>query len=273
MESPLWSVDSGAAGLRPFVFPGRSSSCIPNPSVKGRMGILLLQKAGVDRGDTGSDSVPSWGAARLWEVVITGTTTSARGAPEMDLVGRRLCQDVNSSPELSTQVVNPSWGRFRFYSLSHFLEAAGRAHRSVRLLGMALAMPWQLLACLGEGQRRMHITGTSTSSLSPQQFFTVVAEQILICVKLYEREMYSKETHKIVAIGGYCYLLSTVSMLLGQWCSKGPVLCPSLLAKKAPPSWIWLEWFINQKRDAAFVPSPTRNLPGLHLHFLSDTPL
>lgn len=49
----------------------------------------------------------------------------------------------------------------------------------------------------------MHITGTSTSLLSPQQIFTVMAEKILIHIKLYKSEMYSKQTQKTVAIGGY----------------------------------------------------------------------
>lgn len=62
----------------------------------------------------------------------------------------------------------------------------------------------------------MRITGISTSPLSPQKIVTVMAEKILICIKLYEREMYSEETQKIVAVDGYCYLLSIVSMLLGQ---------------------------------------------------------
>lgn len=59
-------------------------------------------------------------------MVITRMTPSARRADEMDFVGRCLCQDVNSSLErqLSTQVINPSWDRFRFYSLSYFLKAA-----------------------------------------------------------------------------------------------------------------------------------------------------
>lgn len=32
--------------------------------------------------------------------------------------------------------------------------------------------------------------------------------------------------------GGYHYLLTRVSVVLGLWCSKGPVPCPSLLAEK-----------------------------------------
>lgn len=129
-------------------------------------------------------------------------TPSAHGAREVDLAGRLLCQDARSSPEhqLSAQFINP----------------AGDAHRSAQLLGQALAVPWQLLVCLGEGWRRMHITGTSTSSFSPQQICTVTAEKILVCIKLYEREMYSKETEKTGATSGYCYLLSIVSVLLGQ---------------------------------------------------------
>lgn len=44
----------------------------------------------------------------------------------MDLSERHLYQDENPSLEhqLSAQFINPSWDRFRFYSLSHFLKAA-----------------------------------------------------------------------------------------------------------------------------------------------------
>lgn len=96
-----------------------------------------------------------------------------------------LYLDINSSLEcqLSTQVINPSWDRFRFNFLNRFLKAARRweSLQSVCLLGMALAVPWQVLACREQRQRGMHITGTSTPHLIPQQFCTVVAEKILIC--------------------------------------------------------------------------------------------
>lgn len=160
-------------------------NCVPNTSIKGQMDTLLMQEAQGDHRDTGSDSAPSWGTGRLWEVVIMRVISSAWGAPEIDLVRTHLYLDINSSLEcqLSTQVINPSWDRFRFNFLNCFLKAARRweSLQSVCLLGMALAVPWQVLACHEQRQRGMHITGTSTPHLIPQQFCTVVAEKILIC--------------------------------------------------------------------------------------------
>lgn len=116
-----------------------------------------------------------------------------------------------SEHQLSTQVINPFWDRFRFYCSGWESSQTSAALRN------GSAGPWQLSACLGEGQRRMHIVGTSTSPLSSQQIFTIVAEKIPTCIKLYEREMYySKETEKTVATGGYCNLLSIVRLLLGK---------------------------------------------------------
>lgn len=77
-----------------------------------------------------------------------------------------------SEHQLGTQVMNPFWDRFRFYCSSW-----GSSQTSVALRNGS-AGPWQLSACLGEGQRRMHIAGASTSPLSSQQIFTIVAKKI-----------------------------------------------------------------------------------------------
>lgn len=79
------------------------------------MGTLLVQEAGGDHGDTISDSAPSWGAGRLWEVVIARMTSSVCGVPEVGLVGRRLCLEVNSSLERSSapsSLILPRTGLF-----------------------------------------------------------------------------------------------------------------------------------------------------------------
>lgn len=62
----------------------------------------------------------------------------------------------------------------------------------------------------------MHVSETSTFPLSVQQIFTVMVDNILIHTKLHKREKYSKEAQKRIVIGGYHYLLYTVSVFLGQ---------------------------------------------------------
>lgn len=149
------------------MFPGWSSSCTPSPSAKGRMG--WCRTVGVAVGTRALPLSQARGELGLWEVVIPESPRRAGEFGEESPVSgcKFLCEH-----QLSTQVMNPFWDRFRFYCSGWESSQTSVALRN------GSAGPWQLSACLGEGQRRMHIVGTSTSPLSSQQIFTIVAEKI-----------------------------------------------------------------------------------------------
>lgn len=124
------------------MFPGWSSSCTPSPSAKGRMG--WCRTVGVAVGTRALPLSQARGTLGFWEVVIPESPHRAGEFGEETPVSgcKFLCEH-----QLSTQVINPFWDRFRFYC-----SGWGSSQTSVALRNGS-AGPWQLTQ-LGWGRDR-----------------------------------------------------------------------------------------------------------------------